>query len=534
MFNQQIKIIINDLNKFFNDKYRLFIFYVKNFKSEQIYVFSFLFFWAFVIILNTGLYMNYLDITHEDITIPYKVSSKTFISKYKLNNYSNERLTSEMLWLKDESTREIELNSALDKDSLTWTLAFSWWKIIELKKENITNSYNSIIGLKSNNNEENSTWTKDSSWVVIGEFKEELIKIPDIQVSESGNLNSWTWLINSDSWPVNSKEKTTEIISKTESEPIKILVDSLSISINNELQTQLNKLNNNIFNSFKIKILKDTNLFLENWVRYTYVFNNYNNFWKWVVPTIEDLLSNWLNPDTTILLLDEEIGTSYVTDYRKVKLISDNIISWITNKHTFLKELSDDKKYLQLDTDDLFINLKNDTSRLTLWLNSFQKVQKIYDYILKNITYSSVFDTNNKYIFSWIYTYENKTWICSWYAKLYLYMLSFAWIDYVRVVKWNILDAPDFPNIWHAWIQILNNYYDPTFDDTWNWWLTKTPSEYKYFALPKDLFYANRFDYWTLPEDLKNSTIEVRNEYIKNELEKLKLKYWDTEYNLFK
>ncbi|MDQ7023901.1 MAG: hypothetical protein Q9M97_10560 [Candidatus Gracilibacteria bacterium] len=38
-------------------------------------------------------------------------------------------------------------------------------------------------------------------------------------------------------------------------------------------------------------------------------------------------------------------------------------------------------------------------------------------------------------------------------------------------------------------------YYDPTFDDPIGQNSTKEFNEYKYFGLPKDLLYANRFDY---------------------------------------
>ncbi|MDP2396267.1 MAG: hypothetical protein Q8M44_05340, partial [bacterium] len=81
-------------------------------------------------------------------------------------------------------------------------------------------------------------------------------------------------------------------------------------------------------------------------------------------------------------------------------LVSDYIISDISNKQAFLNELADEKKYLTEDTDSILIKLKNDTINLTSSVNNSQKIQKIYDYILKNVSYSKVFNVNNRYIFS--------------------------------------------------------------------------------------------------------------------------------------
>lgn len=334
----------------------------------------------------------------------------------------------------------------------------------------------------------------------------------------------------------NTTQSTATIVTPKVVEPIKIVntnSDSVSIAINKEIENKLNKLNAGIFNWFKIKLLKDNNLVLENWVWYTYVFTKYQWYGKWVVPDESDLIDWWISKETTLLVLDDANWATFVKDYKKVKLISDSIISNISNKQTFLSELADDKKYLQEDTDTLFTQLKNETITLTSGAGENTKIQKIYDYILRNVSYAK-FDINNKYIFSWIYTYKNKTWVCTWYAKLDLYMLSFAWVSNARVIRWTVIDAPDFPNIWHAWLQVWYSYYDPTFDDPSNRSSVRTQSEYKYFWLPKDLFYTNRFNYGTLPEYLKSASIDDRKNYVTTEISKLQDKYTWSDYNLLK
>lgn len=310
--------------------------------------------------------------------------------------------------------------------------------------------------------------------------------------------------------------------------------DTLSTNINNQIAEQLTKLNTNNFDSFSVKILKNNDLVLENWVWYTYVYSKYLSTWKWLIPNKNDIIDAWINKDTDILLLDEEIWVWFIHDYKKVKLINDEIISGISNKSTFLKELADEKKYLQEDTDELFKSLKNDTNTITDWLNNWEKISSIYNFILKNTSYSKTFDISNKRIFSWIYTYKNNDWICTWYSKLALYMLSFAWIENVEVVRWNVIDIENFTDAWHAWIKIWDKYFDPTFDDPiWNI-KTKTYKDYKYFWLPKDLFYSNRYEYGTLPSDLVNSSLSYRKNIVSKNLEKLAIKYSDKTYNLLK
>jgi hypothetical protein len=114
------------------------------------------------------------------------------------------------------------------------------------------------------------------------------------------------------------------------------------------------------------------------------------------------------------------------------------------------------------------------------------------------------------------------------------YMLMFAWIEDVEVIRWFVLNAPDFPKVWHAWVKIWGYYYDPTFDDPiWNN-KTKEFNEYVYYKLPEDLFYTNRYNVSDLPEELKTkSQVELENIVNKN-LFNLVSKYKDSWYNLMK
>jgi len=273
---------------------------------------------------------------------------------------------------------------------------------------------------------------------------------------------------------------------------------------------------------------------LENSTYYLYKFTNYSHisdvYWFY----LSDLVRFWYTPSKTLLYKDSKNKFNFVTKYEKIKLINDKDISDIENKALFLKIMSDDFTYLNKDYRLQLKEIKNTTDRITKWKSDEEKIKAIYDWILDNITYSSNFKLTDYFIFSWLETYKNKSWVCEWYIKLTTYMLLYAWINNVEDIRWYVIDAKDFPEIWHAWLRIWNEYYDPTFDDPI--WATETRKyeEYKYFKLPKDLFYTNRYDYWKLPEYIKSLSLEKRKEIIFNNLAKLVDKYNWKNYLLLK
>lgn len=275
-------------------------------------------------------------------------------------------------------------------------------------------------------------------------------------------------------------------------------------------------------------ITSNSKYLLENWVYYGYIFSNSLYFPDeayWLYTKLTWDLSNFIFYKT------EDWKYSFIKDYKKVKLISSNIIYWLIWKYNFLKELADDvsspwfKDRNVEDYDESFKKLKKEVLNLTNWLEKDEKIKKIYSWILENISYTEKISFTDKKIFSWIDTYKNKSWVCSWYTILFLYMLSFAWIDDVDVIKWDVIDAQDFPTIWHAWVKIWNYYYDPTFDDPV--WLNRAKKfeEYKYYKLSKDIFYTNRYDYWFTPASLKKTTLDYRKNIVKKNISSLVSKY---------
>jgi hypothetical protein len=114
------------------------------------------------------------------------------------------------------------------------------------------------------------------------------------------------------------------------------------------------------------------------------------------------------------------------------------------------------------------------------------------------------------------------------------YMLMFAWINDVEVIRWYVIDAQDFPDVWHAWVRIWGKYYDPTFDDP-VWAIeNKKAKDYKYFNLPEDLFYTNRYNEKQLPESIKTLSLEKRKKLILQNIYSISEKYKDSDYKLLK
>lgn len=289
-----------------------------------------------------------------------------------------------------------------------------------------------------------------------------------------------------------------------------------------------------ITKNFTKKSYNKDNIFIENWVWYYYKVDQYKYFKDTQNLKVADLDYNWINSKTSLVFMINNEQIWFTDDVKKIKLISDNIIYWVPNKYEFLLEIKDDKKELTWDTDELFKNLKNETISLTTWLTNEKKIEAIYNYILDKLEYTKVVNFENHEIFSWIITYKNKTWVCEWYAKLFIYMLNFSWIWNAELIRWNVIDAVDFPKIWHAWLKIDDKYYDPTFDDPI--WLTKTRTinEYQYFWLPKDLFYTNRFTYEETPENLKIADLWYRQNYVKQNLIQISEKYKNNDYVLLR
>jgi len=269
---------------------------------------------------------------------------------------------------------------------------------------------------------------------------------------------------------------------------------------------------------FKTFITPESNYVLEDGSYHSYIFQKFQFLDDTYGVYISDLEKLWLSLDSVLLYRNEENKYTFIQEYTKKKLISASIINGIPDKYRFLEHVRDDKRELSVDTDELFSELKSTTRTLVWWKSQQEKIDIIYDWVLNNIQYTTRIDLEDEKIFSWIDTYKNGDGVCTGYSKLTSYMLMFAGIHDTEVIRGDVIDAPDFPQIGHAWLRIGDRYYDPTFDDP-VWAIEdKTPDEYKYYNLPRDLLYTNRFNRGDTPEAYKSLSLKKRQDVVSKRL----------------
>ncbi|MDD3302663.1 MAG: transglutaminase domain-containing protein [Candidatus Gracilibacteria bacterium] len=277
----------------------------------------------------------------------------------------------------------------------------------------------------------------------------------------------------------------------------------------------------------------DYNFHEKDGVYYTYKFDKFNYTNDKYGFFINSMKIIGLNPEK--LLLYEKNGKYYfVKEFTEEKLISSEIINNINNKKIFVTMVYDDKKNILKETDTEFKKLKEISANLTKGLSTDNKIKVIYNWILKNITYTNPLDLSKKEIFSGIYTYINKDGVCEGYTKLMAYMLMFSGIEDLSVIRGYVIDAQDFPNVGHAWLRIGSYYYDPTFDDPIGNTKEKDYSEYLYYKLPANLFYVNRYNFEDLPESLKTKSKNERDDIVNKNLYNLVNVYKNSNYNIMK
>lgn len=275
--------------------------------------------------------------------------------------------------------------------------------------------------------------------------------------------------------------------------------------------------------------------FLEWWIYYNYKYKLYNffkdNYWVY----LSDLSSFGITPEKTILVKDND-KYLFVNDYQKIKLVSQNLLNDISNKKEFLNNLSDDQKFLVDDYENILINIRDLSKQLTKDAkNDEEKISILYWRNVKNLNYFYDYNkSDNIEIYSWVLTFKNKIWVCDWYTKLFSYMLLFSWINDVEVKKWFVFDHVDFPTFWHAWVKIWQNYYDPTFDNTILSKQKEFDNNYKYYKLPYDLIYTNRFDWLEIPTNLELKTLEERKKISLENMYKVFDKYKNQNYEILK
>ena len=267
-----------------------------------------------------------------------------------------------------------------------------------------------------------------------------------------------------------------------------------------------------------------------------YNFNTFRYFESAYGVSERDLAGSNISKNENFVYINDTGRVNFISDYAVHPIAQETDVFWLPEKKRFLNELSDDAQFPSSDMSATLQDIRALTQELTAWKSKAESIALIYKWILDNIEYTREIDISNSQIFSGIETFTTGSWVCTGYTKLMLYMLQYAGIRDAEVIRGHVIDAPDFPTIWHAWLRIWDRFYDPTFDDPIWAERTKSVDEYKFYGLPKDIFYANRFDYGSLPESIEQASLDERYTYIFNTLQDLLPKYWNgaKNYLIFK
>ena len=214
-------------------------------------------------------------------------------------------------------------------------------------------------------------------------------------------------------------------------------------------------------------------------------------------------LKNWNTFKNQVIFVDKSL-------VKKYKIT----IPWL---NVLAKYIATDFQYDKEDLNkriETFKEINTTTQKIIAWKQTQdEKISAIYNWINQNINYDDSLLQNilNKNTFkikiqditdkdkshSWIDTFETKKGVCDWIAKLFTYMIAFAWIKNYEVITWIDLNSIVF----HAWVRIWDKYFDPTYD------LSNKDTLLKYYNLPKDLFYADRLSFNNLTStDIQNYT----------------------------
>lgn len=238
--------------------------------------------------------------------------------------------------------------------------------------------------------------------------------------------------------------------------------------------------------------------YLHAFKKYDYTYFPVDNSWIYLsqYSSVKDIRQTILTKKWSKFIL--------VTWYNEISIVPANIFDKLENKSGFLDAISKDMyNYTWSDITNLLMKIRTKTMALTQGLQTDQdKIEAIYSWITKNIkydeysmkflkweineqTYLKNVDTN---IFTWIWWFESWNAVCDWYSKLFLYMLSFAWIKDVSIETGK---AKIWENqiVTHAWNRIWNKLYDVTWDiDQWN-----NTGSLKWFAMDPETFYKDHY-----------------------------------------
>ncbi len=268
---------------------------------------------------------------------------------------------------------------------------------------------------------------------------------------------------------------------------------------------------------WKKMLLYNDSYFIEDGSILTYQYDEFFPIESYYGIYESELEANWYSYDEAVILRLQDAKNNITFSPNILKVANEDDFDMNSEFHhelinTSIRDVLLTEKDYSKELKDIY----NLAQEITRWLTSEDdKILAIYDWVNKNIVYPRKYDAENILLGSWVETYLNKEGLCIGQTRLMLYLLKAAEIENVKPIAWYVVDSFDFPQVWHAWIQIWDYFYDPSFEREYQ----QDPSKYLYYKIPYDIIYTNRYNLKDLPKKL----LVADKDEIKKEIKKRRL-----------
>ncbi len=254
------------------------------------------------------------------------------------------------------------------------------------------------------------------------------------------------------------------------------------------------------------------NYYEEDGVFYTYGYDEYYDTYQEYGLYASDWEKIWFDINDGVMLRLQDGKNTITFSPRPIKILAkSDFKNYEEVEQSLINDLTIDVLRIDKDYNPQIQKIIQKTNELTYGLKSDdEKIHAIYDWVKQNIWRPSNPDRSDLRNFSGLDTFERGVWFCEGEARIMSYMLKFAGIKNVRLMQWYVLDSLDFPNVWHSWLKVWNDFYDPFFEPQYQ----EDVSDYLYYKLPFDLTYSNRFNLLDMPEWYSTLSKEALNKEI--------------------
>lgn len=246
---------------------------------------------------------------------------------------------------------------------------------------------------------------------------------------------------------------------------------------------------------------------------YTYQYDTYYEIGSTYGVYLSEFEEFWYSYDDAVFLRLQDAKNTVTFSPRKIKMVGSDIFPSITKtQEEFLNmTVRDVLLFPEKDYSQTYKDIISTTEQVTQWLEwDIQKIRAIYDWMNKNITYPEIYEVADQSLNSAFETFQTGQGLCVWQARLMYYMLKIAWVQKVNFTDGYVIDSKDFPSVGHAWIQIGDYFYDPSFEPKYQ----EQSQDYLYFKVPYDITYSNRYNLRDIPDSVFEQTWEFHKKNI--------------------